>query len=116
MVGGVQMNEKLNRCDVDEFVGGVPPDATAYEKTARFIEEYKKDPNYRFETEEAERILAALGINAQDYGMPDAKSLLEHWNACIADLEKADSDGTNGPARCTEEVRRGSALTGTEPG
>jgi hypothetical protein len=90
----------------DEFVGGVAPDASASDKTLRFIEEYKSNPNYRFEAEEAERVLSGLGINAHDYGMPDAKSLLEHWLACISDLGTARSDGTNGPAAGEEDGPR----------
>ena len=70
--------------DVDLFVGGVEPDARSSIETARIIEEYKKRPDYPLEAEEAERVLAALGINARDYGMQDAKSLLEHWHGCVA--------------------------------
>jgi hypothetical protein len=77
--------------DVDVFVGGIEPDASAPAATARFIEEYKKRPDYRVEAEEAERILAVLGINFRDYGMTSAQSLLEHWHRCVADLREADS-------------------------
>ena len=109
------MPEKFDPLDVDEFVGGVAPDASADDITAGFIEEYKKGPNFRFEAEDAERILAALGINARDHGIRDAKSLLEHWHACIADLGEAGSNGTNGLASGKEDVRSGSALTREEP-
>ena len=109
------MPEKFNPGDVEEFVGGVAPDSGADEITARFIEKYKKNPEYHFEAEEAARILAVLGINARDYGMPDAQSLLEHWQACIADLDEAAPNGTNGPARGKEDVGAGLALTRDEP-
>ena len=45
--------------DVDFFVEGTEPDSTASAEAVRFIEEYKKHPDYRVEAEEAERILAA---------------------------------------------------------
>jgi hypothetical protein len=105
------MPEKFDPADVDEFVGGVAPDASASNKTAKFVEEYKKDPNHRLEAEDAERILAALGMNACEYGMGDAKSLLEHWHACIAQLGNAGSDGTNGTACGNDDARTGSSLT-----
>jgi hypothetical protein len=75
--------------DVDFFVGGVEVDAATALETLKAIEEYKKRPDYRSEVEEAERILSALRINAHDYGMPDAKALLDHWRRCVADPQKA---------------------------
>src|SRR5229473_1305681 len=76
--------------DVDFFVGGIEPDARASAGTERFIEEYKNRPDFSAEVEDAERTLAALGINVRDYGMKDAQSLLEHWRRCVAKLHKAD--------------------------
>jgi hypothetical protein len=88
--GGQLMSRISEPDDVDFFVGGIEPDARASAETARFIEEYKKRPDYSVEAEDAERILAALGINVRDYGMKDAQSLLEHWRRCVAKLHKAD--------------------------
>jgi hypothetical protein len=81
--------------DVDIFVGGVQPDAAASAETERFIDEYKKRPDYLLKAEAAEQILAAIGIKAPDYGMPDAVSLLEHWRTCVADLAEADAGQAN---------------------
>jgi len=88
--------------DVDCFVGGVEPDARTSIETVRFIEEYKKRPDYPPELEEAERILADLGISGRIYGMQDAKSLLDHWHRCIHDLQKADL-GDNHGGRADQE-------------
>jgi hypothetical protein len=90
------MSNRPEPDDVDLFVGGVEPDARSAIETARFIEEYKKRPDYPLEAEEAEQILAALGLNARDYGMPDAGSLLKHSNGCVTELPQADLGGTNG--------------------
>jgi len=84
--------------DIDVFVGGVEPDPMARMETERIIEEYKKRPDHPLNVEEAKRILAALGIHAPDYGIPDAKSLLEHWQRCVAELHRRDSRETNGTA------------------
>ena len=56
--------------DVEVFVGGVEPDPTASLDTERLVEEIKKRPDYPFEAEKAARILAALGSNGHDHGMP----------------------------------------------
>jgi hypothetical protein len=72
--------------DVEFFVGGAEPNTKASVETARLIEEYKKRPDYPIEAEEAERILAGLGIDIRDYGPQDAKMLLDHWHQCVADL------------------------------
>ena len=98
------MSNRPEPDDVDLFVGGVEPDARSSIETSRIIEKYKKRPDYPVEAEEAQRILAALGINARDYGMQDAKSLLEHWHGCVAELLKADLDGTNGPGVDKEDI------------
>src|SRR6476469_921599 len=90
--------------DVDLFVGGVESNPRSSIETARLIEEYKKRPDYRLEAEEAEQILAALGIDAGEYGIPDAKSLLEHWHKCVAELLKADVTGTNGKGVAAEDI------------
>lgn len=44
----------------------------------RFIEEYKNRPDYHIETENAERLLAALGINFRDHGTKNTQALLDH--------------------------------------
>ena len=88
------MSSRPEPDDVDLFVGGVEPDARSFVETSKIIEEYKKRPDYPLEAEEAERVLAALCINACDYGMPDAESLLKHWRECVAELLKADLNGT----------------------
>jgi len=72
------MSNRPEPDDVDLFVGGVQSDARSSIETSRVIEEHKKRPDYPLEAEEAERVLAALGINPCDYGMQDAKSLLKH--------------------------------------
>ena len=52
-------------------------------ETSRISDEYKKRPDYPLEAEEAERVLATLGTNVCDYGMLDAKSLLEDWHGSV---------------------------------
>ncbi len=96
--------------DVDLFLGGVASDAESAKDTARIIEEYKNRPDYSFEAEEAERILAALGIKARDYGMQDAKALLDHWHRCVAELLKPDSGGSDGTGVSNEDTVGGSRL------
>jgi len=93
--------------DVECFVGGIEPDARTFIETVRFIEEYKKRSDYPLELEEAERILAELGINARVYGMQDAKSLLDHWHRCIYDLQKADSCDNHGEMADEENIGGG---------
>src|SRR5438132_1906500 len=110
MGGGHPMSNRPEPDDVDLFVGGVEPAARSAIETARFIEEYKKRPDYALEAEDAEQILAALGINARDYGMPDAKSLLKHWHACVTELPKADLGGTNGGGVDNESMGVGPGL------
>ena len=58
---------------MDFFVGGIEADPEASAETVRFIEEYKKGPDYRLEAEDAERILSDLGINVRDYGLEHAQ-------------------------------------------
>jgi hypothetical protein len=60
--------------------------------TSRLIQEYKRRPQYRIETEEAERILASMGINVHSYGMQDANSLLDHWHQCISELQESANE------------------------
>lgn len=108
------MNNRPEPDDVDFFVGGAPAAAGSADETARIIKEYKNRPDYPPEAEEAERILAALGIKACDYGMPDAKSLLDHWHQCVADLRKADSGGNNGARVDNEGIEGGSRLPTTK--
>src|SRR5689334_4846667 len=114
MAGDQLMGNQPEPDDVELFVGGVEPDGRSSIETARFIDEYKKRPGYPFEVEEAERILAALGIDAGDYGMPDARSLLEHWHGCVAELVKDDVDGTDGMDVGKEDIEVGSGLPGEE--
>src|SRR5262245_31677449 len=104
MAGGQPMSKLPEPDDVEFLVGGVAPDAGVSSETTRLIEEYKKRPDYPFEAEEAERILAALGINARAYGSQDARSLLEHWHGCVAELIKADLRGTNGTGDDKEDT------------
>lgn len=82
--------------DIDVFVGGVEPEPAAAIETERIIEEYKKRPDHPLKVEEAKRRLAALGIDAPDYGVPDARSLLEHWEKCVAELHQREPRETNG--------------------
>lgn len=82
--------------NIDVFVGGVEPDAAAAIETERIIEEYKKRPDHSLKVEEAKRILAALNIKAPDYGIPDAQSLFEHWQKCVAELHRRESREANG--------------------
>jgi hypothetical protein len=96
--------------DIDLFIGGVEPQPGASEETANFIEDYKKHPDYPREAEEAERILATLGIHPPDYGMQDAESLLQHWQRCVADLLKADHGQTNGSGADQENIGIGSSV------
>jgi hypothetical protein len=96
--------------DVDLFVGGVEPDPQSALETERFIEEYTKRPDYPFEAQEAKRILAALGFDAGDHGMPAAESLLEHWHGCVAELHKAELGETNGAGVDDETLGVGSGL------
>ncbi len=104
------MNNRPEPDDVDLFVGGVACDAGSADDTARFIEEYKNRADYPFEVEEAERILAALGIEARNYGMQDAKALLDHWHRCVADLLKPAPGGSNGTGVDSEDIGGGSPL------
>jgi hypothetical protein len=90
------MNHRPEPDDVDLFVGGVEPDPLAFQKTAEFIAEYKKRPDFPREAEEARRLLAAIGIDPETYGIPDAQALLEHWHRCVAKLHAADHRATNG--------------------
>ncbi|MGO9464102.1 MAG: hypothetical protein ACLQVF_08085 [Isosphaeraceae bacterium] len=96
--------------DVDLFLGGVACDAESVKDRARIIEGYKNRPDYPFEAEEAERILAALGIEARDYGMQDAKALLDHWHRCVAELFKPDSGGSGTTGVRNEDTGGGSRL------
>jgi len=98
------MNKLPEPDDVECFVGGVEPDAGTSIETVRLIEEYKKRPDYRLELEEAERILADLGISARAYGMQDAKSLLDHWHRCIHDLQQADLCNNDGGRADQENI------------
>jgi hypothetical protein len=95
MAGDHLMGNQPETDDVELFVGGVESDARSAIETARFIEEYKKRLEYPLEAKEAQQLLAALGIDAGDYGMPDARSLLEHWHRCAAELLKGDVNGTD---------------------
>jgi hypothetical protein len=88
--GGQPMGKLTEADDVDLFVGGVEPDAEAAAETATLIEECKKHPDSLRKAASAEQILAAVGISAPDYGLPDAASLLEHWRRCVADLAEQE--------------------------
>ena len=96
--------------DVDFSIGEVQPEPLASIETKKAIEEYRRRPIYKVEAEEAERILAEIGIDYRGHGMNDAKTLLESWQKRIAELPEAnphDLDGTRvmairTPARCEE--------------
>lgn len=98
------MSNRPEPDDVHLCVGGVELDTRSSIETARIIEELKKRPGYPLEAEEAKRILAALGIDAPNYGIPDPKSFLEHWQGCVAALRKADLAGPNGAGVDTENI------------
>jgi hypothetical protein len=104
------MGDRPEPDDVDFFVGGVEPDPRLALETTRFIEEYKKRPDYALEAEEAKRILAALGINTDDHGILDAKSLPEQWHGCVSELHEADLGGTNGAGGDNESLGVGSGF------
>ena len=90
------MSKRSEPDDVEFFVGGVEPGDGASIETARIIEEYKKRPDYPIEAEEAERLLAALGIKTRDSGMQDARSLLDHWRRCVDDLKANPGENHEG--------------------
>ncbi len=101
------MDKRIDSDEVDILVGGVEPEPDALSKTSRFIALYKQQPAYQTELEEAKKILADLGIGPNMYGMPNAKSLLDHWHNCIADLARdgaqcLDAQNTNEQARSSE--------------
>ena len=76
--------------DIELIVRGREHNSVSSSETARLIEEYKKRPDYDFEVAAAEEILASLGVDARDYSMSDAKSLLDHWKRCVAELRKTE--------------------------
>jgi hypothetical protein len=98
------MNNRPEPDDVDLFVGGIEPDPRAARETAKFIEEYKKRPDYPLEVEEAKRLLAAIGIDPRTYGIPDSQALLEHWHQCVAKLHAAGRSATNGREGDQEDI------------
>jgi hypothetical protein len=109
------MSNRPEPDDVDLFVGGVEPDARSAIETARFIEEYKKCLDYPLEAEEAKRILAALGINDSECGIPGAKSLAEHWHGRVAELLETNLGRTNGAGVNQEDIGVGSSIPGAKP-
>ncbi len=101
------MDEKTSSDEVDLFVDGVAPDSDSPVEASRFIAAYKQRPDYQAKVEEAKKILADLGIKPHDHGMANAKSLLEHWHQCIADLtgngaQRAHARNANEKARSSE--------------
>lgn len=84
---GRLMDKRTNSDEIDVFVEGVESDPRVLSETSRFIAHHKQRPAYQAELEEARKILADAGIDPSDDGMPDAKSLLDHWHRCIADLD-----------------------------
>jgi len=80
------MDKRNGSNEVDLFVGGVDPDPDSLIETSRLIAANKQRPDYQNKLEEAKKILTDAGIDPLTYGMPDAKSLLDHWHRCIADL------------------------------
>jgi hypothetical protein len=101
------MGEPTNSDEVDLFVGDVDPDPDSLLETSRFIAAYKQMPDYQAKVEEAKKILADLGIDSQSDGIPNAKSLLDHWHQCIADLARngdqcSHAENANGKLRSSE--------------
>ena len=99
--------------DVDLFVGGVEPGAGTSIETVRFVEECKKRPDYPCEAGEPEQILASLGNDPRDYGKLAAKSLLDHWQCCVADLVKVEIGETNGRTADQENIPLSCHIPGT---
>ena len=89
------MNNQPEPDDVDLFVGGLEPSALSADETARLIEVYKGRPDYALEASEAQRILAALGIDVRNDRMPDSRSLTERWSECVTALVKPGPGGTD---------------------
>lgn len=83
--------------DVDFTIGYVQPDSLASLDTMTYIAEIKQNPTSRAESEEADRILAALGLDARNGGILDADALLDHWHQCVADLAQTDPGETTSP-------------------
>ncbi|KAJ3057592.1 hypothetical protein HK102_011031 [Quaeritorhiza haematococci] len=81
---------------VDFSIGDVGPDPGSDAATIRAIAERKRRPGYPLEAEEAERILAEIGVDFRDHGMRDAQSLLDHWHRCVEDLD-ADPEQSGNP-------------------
>lgn len=85
--------------DVDLFIGGVEPDAEDLRETARFIKEHKSRPDYPAEAEEAEKILASLGLHPPDYGVPEASASPNNRRASEADPTKPAPEKRPKPAK-----------------
>jgi hypothetical protein len=101
------MDKRIDCDEVDILVGGVEAEPDALSETSRFIAIYKQQPAYQAELEEAKKILADLGIDPNAHGMPNAKSLLDHWHHCIANLtsngaQRPDAEHANEKARSSE--------------
>jgi hypothetical protein len=101
------MGERTDSDEVDLFVGDADPDPDSLLETSRFIAAYKQKPGYQAKVEEGKKILADLGIDSQSHGMPNAKSMLDHWHQCIADLagnrdQCSDAENANGTVGSAE--------------
>jgi hypothetical protein len=101
------MGERTDSDEVDLFVGGIDPDPDSLVETSRFIAAFKQRPDYQAKVEEAKKILADLGTDPHAYGMPNARSLLDHWHRCIVDLTgngatRPDPEHANEKARSSE--------------
>jgi hypothetical protein len=101
-IGGRIMSRIIEPDDVDLFVGGIEPDPEAVAEAKRFIEEYKNRPDYHIEAENAERLLAALGISFRDHGMKNTQALLDHWHRCVAELNESEPGHANGASSVQE--------------
>ena len=101
------MGERTDSDEVDLFVGGVDPDPDSLVETSRFIAAFKQQPDYQAKLEEAKKMLADLGIDPPANGMPNPKSLLDHWHRCIAGLtgsgvQRPAAEHPNGKVRSSE--------------
>jgi len=109
------MSNQPEPVDVDFFVGGVDPDTTSSIETARMIEEYKKRPDYPLECEEAEQMLAALGIPYRDCGVQARGSSLEHSERSVSDLPEDVFEESNGEGVDHEDLGVNSAFRPENP-
>jgi hypothetical protein len=80
--------------DVDFVVEGGDTDPESIQETIEYVKAYKSRPEHAEEVREAKRILESLGINTNDYGIPDPAELLAHWHRTVAELEGRGLNGS----------------------